>query len=89
MQASGRCLHHDFGAKNTLCRQAAVAFTMILVPETPCEGKRPLPSPGFVCQKHTVKASGRCLHHDFGAKNTLSREAAVAFTMILGARNTL
>ena len=95
VRASGRCLHHGldakFGAKNTRSRQAAVAFTMVLLPKTHGEGKRPLPSPCFGCQiwcqKHTVRASGRCLHHGldakFGAKNTRSRQAAVAFTMVL------
>ena len=95
VRASGRCLHHGlgakFGAKNTRSRQAAVAFTMVWLPKTHGEGKRPLPSPWFGCQiwcqKHTVRASGRCLHHGlgakFGAKNTRSRQAAVAFTMVL------
>ena len=40
---------------------------MVLVPKAHGEGKRrPLPSPKP--QKHTVKASGRCLHHGFGAE---------------------
>ena len=82
-KASGRCLHHGFGAKNTRRRQAAVAFTMVLVPKTHGEGKRPLPSPWFWCQKHTVKASGRCRHHGFGAKNTRRKQAAVACTIVL------
>ena len=41
---------------------------MVFVPKTHGEGKRPLPSSWFWCQKHTVKATGRCLHHGFGAK---------------------
>ena len=48
----------------------AVAFTMVLVPKTLGEGKRPLPSPWFWCQGYAVKARGRCLHHGFGAKDT-------------------
>ena len=84
VKARSRCLHHGFGAKNTRprqktvaftmllvcfgeintrCRQAAVAFTMIWVPITHT-------SPRFLCQKHTVKATGRCLHNGFGAKHT-------------------
>ena len=31
---------------------------------------QPLQPSRFWCQKHTVKARGRCLHHGFGAKNT-------------------
>ena len=85
MKARGSCLHHGFGAENTRprqnevaftmllvcfgeiktrCRQAAVAFTMIWVPITHT-------SPRFLWQKHTVKATGRCLHNGFGAKHTL------------------
>ena len=56
---------------------------MVLVPKTHGEGKEPLPSPWFWCQKHTVKARGRCLHHGLGAKNTRRRQGVVAFTMAL------
>ena len=44
---------------------------MLFVPTTLSPGERPLPSPWFWCQKHTVRESGRCLlHHCFGAENT-------------------
>ena len=66
----------------------------MVLPKTRGEGKRPLPSPWFWCEKHTVracgrclhpavKASGRCLHHGFGAKTQGEGKRGVPFTMVL------
>ena len=85
VKASGRCLHHGFGAKHTGKASGRCLYhgfgtipkthgedkLVVSVPKTHGEGKRPLPSHGFGAKGHAVKASGRCLHHGFGDKTTL------------------